>query len=55
MTTLKITKKAEPNINDLICGSFKKWKCPNCKRDRLTESNINTIMCGCGEYYKEIK
>jgi hypothetical protein len=32
---------------------MKEWKCPNCKRDKITEENIVLSMCVCGEYFKE--
>lgn len=32
---------------------MKKWKCPACKRDRITEKGVIISMCICGEYFKE--
>ena len=32
---------------------MKSWKCPNCKRERLTQKEIVSLKCICGEYLKE--
>jgi len=32
---------------------MKHWKCPSCFSERITEENIITSVCRCGEYFKE--
>jgi len=34
---------------------MKTWKCNNCARDKITEDNIVSVVCLCGDYYTEIK
>jgi len=34
---------------------MKKWKCSNCFAEKITEDNIVTSVCRCGEYLKEIE
>ena len=33
---------------------MKHWKCPNCFSERITEDNVITSVCRCGEYFKII-
>jgi 5-methylcytosine-specific restriction endonuclease McrA len=33
---------------------MKEWFCPNCHADRITEDNVITSICRCGEYFKLI-
>ena len=34
---------------------IKSWKCPNCNRETITYDEIKGILCGCGEYFMEVK
>ena len=31
------------------------WKCPNCKKDKVTSDEIVMIQCTCGYGYEKIK
>ena len=34
---------------------MKFWKCSNCFRENVTDDNIVTVVCLCGEYYSLVK
>jgi len=34
---------------------MKKWKCPNCKREKETKDDVIMSMCKCGYELKEVK
>jgi len=34
---------------------MKKWKCPNCQKEKTTEDIVVMVLCGCGEYFQEVK
>jgi hypothetical protein len=35
--------------------TYKDWKCPECKRIRVSANNIITCLCVCGEYMNEVE